>query len=87
MSPNNEQERTKSGGDDTNSSDLPLRKRKNMERTKKTASKPTGNTSSSASAPSKGRGGGGGGGKPSSRGEKNDDPKDPIVDKSFFDGG
>ncbi len=52
---------------------------------KKTASKPKGGTTSSAVAPSKGRGRGGG--KPISRGESDDvDPKDPIVDKRFFDG-
>ena len=101
MSSNNEQERTKSGvGNDNNSTShrgsgasanniipLSFRKRKSMDRSggvKKPASKPTGGISSAA-APSKGRGSGGG--KPS-RGDNEDvDPKDPVVDKNFFDGG
>lgn len=97
MSSNNEQEKTKSRSDDNSSSlsgteaaSLPLRKRKNMDRSggsKRDPSKPSGGSSSAVASSSKGRGRGGG--KPS-RGESNDDvdPKDrdPIVDKKFFDG-
>ena len=99
MSSNNEQEKTKSRSDDNNNSSslsgteaasLPLRKRKNMDRSggaKRSPSKPIGGALSSVASSSKGRGRGGG--KPS-RGESNDDvdPKDrdPIVDKKFFDG-
>lgn len=101
MSSNNEQEKIKSRSDDNNSSSLssteaeaaslPLRKRKNMDRSggaKRSPTKPMGGTLSALGASSKGRGRGGG--KPS-RGESNDnvDPRsdrDPIVDKKFFDG-
>ena len=93
MSSNNEQEKTKSRSDDNSSSlsgteaeakSLPLRKRKNMDRTgsaKRSPTKPMGGTLSAVGASSKGRGRGGG--KPS-----NVDPRDqdPIVDKKFFDG-
>eukprot|EP00985_Skeletonema_marinoi_P017174 scaffold9359_cov208-Skeletonema_marinoi.AAC.3 len=50
---------------------------------KKSSSKPIGGKPSSATASSKGRGRGGG--KPSHNDDV--DPKDPIVDKKFFDGG
>ena len=97
MSSNNEEQEktTKSRSDDNSSSlsgteaeaeakSLPLRKRKNMDRTggaKRSPTKPMGGTLSAVAASSKGRGRGGG--KPS-----NVDPRDqdPIVDKKFFDG-
>ena len=90
MSSNNEQEKTKSRSDDNSSTEaeaksLPLRKRKNMDRTggaKRSSTKPMGGTLSAVGASPKGRGRGGG--KPS-RGESNDNV-DPIVDKKFFDG-
>lgn len=94
-SSNNDQEKIKSRSDDNNSSSLssteaeaaslPLRKRKNMDRSggaKRSPTKPMGGTLSALGASSKGRGRGGG--KPS-RGESNDNV-DPIVDKKFFDG-
>jgi len=93
----NEQERSKSVGDENytsslnsgaakNNIPLPLKKRKSMDRcgsAKKSSPKPTGIVSA---APPKGRGLCRGGGKPPSRDHDDADPKDPIVDKIFFDG-